>query len=72
MESDIGKWITERLSVNLKEFNDFISIKIDTSKSRFEILDESELTLNEVVQQDKTDMKNLLKKKWKEVNNKDD
>ncbi len=22
MESDIGKWITERLSVNLKEFND--------------------------------------------------
>ena len=21
MESDIGKWITERLSVNLKEFN---------------------------------------------------
>lgn len=47
-------------------------INIDTSKSKFQILDETELTLNEVVQQDKTDMKNLLKKKWKEVNNKDD
>lgn len=43
-------------------------INIDTSKSQFEILDESFLTLNEVVKQDDSDLKNKLKEKWKEVN----
>ena len=42
-------------------------ISIDTSMSMFEILDENSLTLNEVVGQKQSDMKNLLKKKWKEV-----
>jgi len=42
-------------------------IHIDTSMSRIEILDESELTLNEAVDQDAGAMKTILKKKWKEV-----
>ena len=47
-------------------------INIDTAKSKFEILDESSLTLNEAVAQDNNDMKNKLREKWKEVNKKDD
>jgi replicative DNA helicase len=47
-------------------------INIDTAKSKFKILDESELTLNEAVTQDNSDMKNKLREKWKEVNKKDD
>ncbi len=42
-------------------------IHIDTSQSKIEILDEKQLTLNEVAQQDETDMKKLLKQKWKEI-----
>jgi len=41
---------------------------IDTAKSTFEILDESTLTLSEAMEQTDSDMKNLLRKKWKEVN----
>jgi len=44
-------------------------IHIDTSQSKIEILDEKQLTLNEVAQQDETDMKKLLKKKWCEISN---
>ena len=44
-------------------------IKIDTAKSKFTILDEKEMTLNEAVNQSESDMKQLLKKKWKEVSN---
>ena len=47
-------------------------INIDTAKSKFEILDENSLTLNEAVQQDNNSMKNKLREKWKEVNKKDD
>jgi len=47
-------------------------INIDTAKSKFEILDETEMSLNEVVEQDNNAMKNKLREKWKEVNNKDD
>jgi len=43
-------------------------ISIDTSKSKFDILDDTELTLNEAVSQDSSNMKTLLKEKWKEVN----
>ena len=42
-------------------------IHIDTSKSTFEIMDEDSLTLNEAVNQSENDMKDLLRKKWKEV-----
>lgn len=42
-------------------------IKIDTARSKFNVLDENSITLNEAVSQDQSEMKNLLKKKWKEV-----
>ena len=45
-------------------------IRIDTAKSKFEILDENELTLNEAVSQDENAIKNKLKEAWKEVNKK--
>lgn len=47
-------------------------INIDTAKSKFDILDESSLTLNEAVQQDNNSMRDKLREKWKEVNKKDD
>ena len=47
-------------------------INIDTAKSKFEILDESSLTLNEAIAQDNSSMKEKLREKWKEVNKKDD
>ena len=47
-------------------------INIDTAKSKFKILDDSELTLNEAVKQDNNSMKEKLREKWKEVNQKDD
>lgn len=47
-------------------------INIDTAKSKFAILDESSLTLNEAVAQDNSSMKEKLREKWKEVNKKDD
>tara|TARA_B100000131_G_scaffold323267_1_gene381212 strand:- start:22168 stop:23556 length:1389 start_codon:yes stop_codon:yes gene_type:complete len=43
-------------------------IHIDTARSTFEILDEKTLTLNEAVKQSDSEMKTLLRKKWKEVN----
>jgi len=42
-------------------------IKIDTAKSKFIVLDDNSISLNEAVAQDESEMKNLLKKKWKEV-----
>ena len=47
-------------------------ISIDTARSKFQILDDTELTLNEVVSQDNHSMKEKLREKWKEVNQKDD
>ena len=47
-------------------------IHIDTSRSTFEILDECVLTLDETVKQVNSEMRSLLKKKWKEVNGKHD
>lgn len=44
------------------------SIHIDTSKSKFEILDDNTLTLDEAVHQSNGDVKELLRRKWKEVN----
>ena len=46
-------------------------VHIDTSKSTFEILDESALTLDEAVSQSNSEMKDLLRQKWKEVNGND-
>jgi len=43
-------------------------LSIDTAKSTFEILDESELSLDEAVQQTNSEMKDILRQKWKEVN----
>ena len=43
-------------------------LSIDTARSKFKILDDTELTLNEAVAQDNNDMKNALKTKWKEIN----
>lgn len=45
-------------------------INIDTAMSKFTILDETELTLNEAVSQDQSSMKQKLKEKWNEVNKK--
>jgi replicative DNA helicase len=45
-------------------------INIDTAKSKFTILDESEMTLKEVVTQDESNLKNKLREKWNEVNKK--
>ena len=42
-------------------------IKMDTARSKIEFLDEEDLDLNEVVENDAKTMKNLLKAKWKEV-----
>ena len=42
-------------------------IQIDCSKSTFKILDEEALTLNEAVNQSEGEMKELLRRKWKEV-----
>jgi replicative DNA helicase len=42
-------------------------IHIDTARSTIEILDETQLTLNEAVRQDESTMKQLLKQKWSEV-----
>ena len=47
-------------------------INIDTAKSKFEILNDNELTLNEAVTQDNNSMKEKLREKWKEVNKKND
>lgn len=47
-------------------------INIDTAKSKFEILDDTEMSLNEAVAQDNNSMKEKLREKWKEVNKKDD
>ena len=47
-------------------------IHIDTARSTFEILNEKTLTLDEAVKQTNGEMKDLLRKKWKEVNGKDE
>jgi replicative DNA helicase len=44
------------------------AVNIDTSTSSFKVLDESALSLNEVVSQSESDMKETLRKKWKEIN----
>ena len=47
-------------------------IHIDTAMSKITILDENQLTLDEAVKQDENSMKDLLKKKWREVSNHED
>ena len=44
-------------------------VHLDTSMSKISIIEnQSEMSLSEVVQSDQSDMRNLLKKKWKQVN----
>lgn len=43
-------------------------LNIDTSRSTFKILDENALTLDEASKQTNSEMRQLLKKKWAEVN----
>lgn len=43
-------------------------INVDTGKSTFKILDSDALTLDEAVKQSNSEMKELLKQKWAEVN----
>jgi len=43
---------------------------INTAQSRITLLDESELTLNEAVNQDSSSARELLKSKWREVSKK--
>tara|TARA_Y100001938_G_scaffold150668_1_gene242721 strand:+ start:1474 stop:2862 length:1389 start_codon:yes stop_codon:yes gene_type:complete len=47
-------------------------LNIDTAKSTFKILDEDALTLDEAVKQSNSEMKQLLKQKWAEVNGTDE
>ena len=47
-------------------------INIDTAKSKFNILDDTEMSLNEAVSQDNNAMKEKLRETWKEVNKKND
>jgi replicative DNA helicase len=42
-------------------------ISIDTARSKFKILDEDHLTLNEALSEDENDMKSRLREKWKDV-----
>lgn len=42
-------------------------VNIDTSMSKFKVLDESALSLDEVTKQSDSNMKNILRQKWKEV-----
>ena len=42
-------------------------ISIDTACSKFNILDEDHLTLNEALREDENDMKSKLRQKWKDV-----
>jgi replicative DNA helicase len=42
-------------------------VNIDTSMSTFKVLDGSALSLDEVTRQSDSDMKNILRQKWKEV-----
>jgi len=46
-------------------------INIDTAKSKFTVLDESTMTLNEAISQDESDMKNTLRDKWKKLKGSD-
>jgi hypothetical protein len=45
-------------------------MQIDTSMSKFTLLNTDEMSLNDVVKADGTSMKTLLKEKWKEINGK--
>jgi len=46
-------------------------INIDTARSKFTVLDESTMTLNEAIKQDESDMKETLRKKWKKLKGSD-
>jgi replicative DNA helicase len=43
---------------------------IDTSMSRFKLIDSNELSVDDVVKADGSSMKKLLKEKWEEINGK--
>jgi len=43
-------------------------MRIDTSMSRFELIDVDEMSMNDVIRSDETSMKKLLKEKWDLIN----
>lgn len=45
-------------------------MRIDTSMSRFELIDANHMSLDDVIKSDGTSMKKLLKEKWEEINGK--
>jgi hypothetical protein len=45
-------------------------MRIDTSMSKFELIDTNEMTVDDVVKADGSSMKKLLKEKWEEINGK--
>ena len=44
-------------------------IAIDTARSRFELMDENHLTLNEALKEDENELKSRLREKWKDIRN---
>jgi replicative DNA helicase len=44
-------------------------VAIDTARSKFMILDENHLTLNEALQEDENDVKSRLREKWRDIRN---
>jgi hypothetical protein len=45
-------------------------MRIDTSMSKFELMDTNEMSVDDVVKADGSSMKKLLKEKWEEINGK--
>lgn len=45
-------------------------MRIDTSMSKFQLMDTNEMTVDDVVKADGSSMKKLLKEKWEEINGK--
>ena len=45
-------------------------MRIDTSMSRFELIDTNEMSMDDVIRSDTTSMKRLLKEKWDLINGK--
>ena len=71
-QKNASKKLYNSIKGDSKVYPNSIRINIDTAKSKFFILDETELTLQEVITQDKMDLKEQLRKKWNEIQNKDE
>ena len=45
-------------------------MRIDTSMSKFQLIDTNEMSVDDVIKADGSSMKKLLKQKWEEINGK--